>query len=102
MLGKRGPRRVLDLGCGAGVPIARRLAERYKVTGVDISERQIMLVRRNVPKVAAGTQGGRPRAARDPGVLPRAEAGAFDRIGLHALARARTGRQCSLQAALRC
>ena len=41
--------RVLDLGCGAGVPIARRLAERFEVTGVDISERQVELARRNVP-----------------------------------------------------
>jgi SAM-dependent methyltransferase len=43
--------RVLDLGCGAGVPIARRLAERFEVTGVDISERQVELARRNVPGV---------------------------------------------------
>jgi SAM-dependent methyltransferase len=41
--------RVLDLGCGAGIPVARRLAERFEVTGVDISERQIVLARRNVP-----------------------------------------------------
>lgn len=41
--------RVLDLGCGAGVPISRRLAERFEVTGVDISERQIELARMNVP-----------------------------------------------------
>jgi SAM-dependent methyltransferase len=41
--------RVLDLGCGAGVPISLRLAERFEVTGVDISERQIELARRNVP-----------------------------------------------------
>ena len=41
--------RVLDLGCGAGVPIARRLAARFEVTGVDISERQILLARHAVP-----------------------------------------------------
>jgi len=41
--------RVLDLGCGAGVPTARRLSERYEVTGVDISGRQIELARRNAP-----------------------------------------------------
>lgn len=41
--------RVLDLGCGAGVPVARRLAERFDVTGVDISRRQIELARENVP-----------------------------------------------------
>ena len=28
---------VLDIGCGAGIPIARSLAERYRVTGVDLS-----------------------------------------------------------------
>ncbi len=40
---------VLDLGCGAGVPITRRLAERFAVTGVDISARQLELARRHVP-----------------------------------------------------
>lgn len=33
--------RVLDLGCGCGVPVARHLARRYAVTGVDISETQV-------------------------------------------------------------
>jgi 2-polyprenyl-3-methyl-5-hydroxy-6-metoxy-1,4-benzoquinol methylase len=42
--------RVLDLGCGAGVPVARRLAERgFHVLGIDISIRQIGLARINVP-----------------------------------------------------
>ena len=41
--------RVLDLGCGAGVPTTRRLARRFAVTGVDISERQIDRARVNVP-----------------------------------------------------
>ena len=41
--------RVLELGCGAGVPVARQLAERFDVTGVDISARQIELARQNVP-----------------------------------------------------
>jgi len=40
---------VLDLGCGAGVPTTRDLARRYKVTGVDISARQIALARQHVP-----------------------------------------------------
>jgi SAM-dependent methyltransferase len=39
---------VLELGCGAGVPVARRLAQRHRVTGVDISPRQIELARENV------------------------------------------------------
>jgi SAM-dependent methyltransferase len=41
--------RVLDLGCGAGVP-TRRLAERFEVTGVDISEAQLALARADVPR----------------------------------------------------
>lgn len=40
---------VLELGCGAGIPITQRLAERFIVTGVDLSARQIELARRNVP-----------------------------------------------------
>jgi SAM-dependent methyltransferase len=40
---------VLDLGCGAGLPSTRRLAERFEVVGVDASERQIDLARANVP-----------------------------------------------------
>jgi len=33
--------RVLELGCGAGVPDTQRLAARFRVTGVDISPRQV-------------------------------------------------------------
>jgi SAM-dependent methyltransferase len=40
---------VLDLGCGAGVPIARRLAAWHRVTGVDASERMLELAREAVP-----------------------------------------------------
>ncbi len=40
---------VLDIGCGAGVPIARTLAQRFSVTGVDISGEQIRLARQHVP-----------------------------------------------------
>ena len=40
---------VLELGCGAGVPVTARLVERFSVTGVDLSARQITLARRNVP-----------------------------------------------------
>jgi SAM-dependent methyltransferase len=40
---------VLDLGCGAGVPTTRALAERFDVTGVDIASRHVELARRNVP-----------------------------------------------------
>jgi SAM-dependent methyltransferase len=40
---------VLDLGCGAGVPMTKALAVGRRVTGVDLSERQVALARRNVP-----------------------------------------------------
>lgn len=40
---------VLDLGCGAGVPVAKTLAERFRVTGVDVSARQLELARSFVP-----------------------------------------------------
>jgi ubiquinone/menaquinone biosynthesis C-methylase UbiE len=40
---------VLDLGCGCGVPDARLLSERFRVTGVDISDVQIQRARRLVP-----------------------------------------------------
>src|SRR5436190_21233252 len=41
---------VLDLGCGAGVPVTRFLAEKgFAVTGVDISARQLELAREQVP-----------------------------------------------------
>jgi len=41
--------RVLDIGCGAGVPIARALAGPFAVTGVDISGEQTRRARANVP-----------------------------------------------------
>ena len=41
--------RVLDLGCGPGLPATRLLADRFEVTGVDISEAQLDAARRNVP-----------------------------------------------------
>lgn len=41
--------RVLDLGCGNGAKIAR-VADRFDVVGVDISERQLQLARAAVPE----------------------------------------------------
>jgi ubiquinone/menaquinone biosynthesis C-methylase UbiE len=41
--------RVLDLGCGPGLPSTRELAQRFDVVGVDISQAQIERARRNVP-----------------------------------------------------
>jgi len=40
---------VLDLGCGAGVPMTAALAEGRAVTGVDISATQLAMARHNVP-----------------------------------------------------
>ncbi len=44
--------RVLDLGCGAGVPTTQELARQFEVTGIDISRRQVARARRNVPQAA--------------------------------------------------
>jgi SAM-dependent methyltransferase len=45
-----GPSRVLDLGCGSGVPVALTLADAgHQVTGVDISEVQVERARERVP-----------------------------------------------------
>ncbi|WP_328333124.1 class I SAM-dependent methyltransferase [Kribbella sp. NBC_00382] len=45
-----GPSRVLDLGCGSGMPVALTLAEAgHQVTGVDISEVQVERARERVP-----------------------------------------------------
>jgi SAM-dependent methyltransferase len=41
--------KVLDAGCGAGIPIAQMLAEHFDVIGVDFSEAQIKLAKQNVP-----------------------------------------------------
>jgi SAM-dependent methyltransferase len=43
---------VLDAGCGAGVPAARLLAERCRVTGLDLSPAQVALARQLVPNAA--------------------------------------------------
>jgi len=40
---------VLELGCGAGVPVTKALSERHRVTAVDISGRQLELARENAP-----------------------------------------------------
>jgi ubiquinone/menaquinone biosynthesis C-methylase UbiE len=43
---------VLELGCGRGVPVARELARRHRVIGVDISAVQIELARHHVPEAS--------------------------------------------------
>ena len=50
MAGLEGRARVLDAGCGAGVPVARALAARHEVLGVDISPVQVALASENVPE----------------------------------------------------
>lgn len=53
LLPQRGGAGVLDLGCGAGVPVAQALsAAGHHVTGVDGSTRQASLSRANVPCAA--------------------------------------------------
>ena len=42
--------KILELGCGSGDPTTIRLAERFAVTGVDISQQQIQFARCNVPQ----------------------------------------------------
>lgn len=41
--------RVLELGCGQGTPTTKLLAQRFAVTGVDISASQLELARREAP-----------------------------------------------------
>jgi SAM-dependent methyltransferase len=59
---------VLDLGCGAGVPITRALAAGRQVTGIDISARQIELARTAVPE-ATFVQADMTRLDFDPASL---------------------------------
>jgi ubiquinone/menaquinone biosynthesis C-methylase UbiE len=42
--------KILDAGCGAGIPISQILSERFQVTGVDFSEAQVTLAKKNVPE----------------------------------------------------
>lgn len=42
--------RVLDVGCGNGVPATRRIAQHFHATGIDVSAAQIERARRNVPE----------------------------------------------------
>lgn len=46
--------KVLDIGCGSGLPIGRELARRgFAVTGVDAAPEMLALFRRNLPGQAA-------------------------------------------------
>lgn len=43
--------KILDIGCGAGLPIDKYLADQgFIVQGIDISEKQIELAKKNVPQ----------------------------------------------------
>jgi SAM-dependent methyltransferase len=77
---------MLDLGCGRGVPFTQKLARRHRVTGVDISARQIELARSLVPEAefvqADATAFRHPRRSLDAvvslfmlGHVPRGEQG---------------------------
>ena len=46
------PGRLLDLGCGAGVPLAQAfVASGWQVTGVDFSSKMLSLANKNVPQM---------------------------------------------------
>lgn len=84
---------VLELGCGAGLPMSARLAVGRRLTGVDLSREQVRRARRNVPSAsflqADMTTLDRPAASFDAVVafyslthVPRDEQAAlFGRIG---------------------
>jgi SAM-dependent methyltransferase len=42
--------RVVELGCGPGLPVARAISEKHRFVGVDISAEQIAVARRNAPR----------------------------------------------------
>ncbi|WP_069815829.1 class I SAM-dependent DNA methyltransferase [Streptomyces sp. TP-A0874] len=61
--------RILDVGCGTGLPTARQLSDAgHRVVGVDLSAGMVELARDNVPKAEfhqrdmAGLSAGGPRA----------------------------------------
>ena len=41
--------KILDVGCGAGIPVTRHLAGTFSLTGIDISLNMIALAKKNVP-----------------------------------------------------
>lgn len=58
--------RILDIGCGAGEPIAHHLIERgYKLSGVDASPEMIAIFRANLPGAEAHVADMRTLALRE-------------------------------------
>jgi len=48
------PGGLLDLGCGAGIPVAEYFADRdWSVTGVDFSQKMLTLAKQHVPSLTA-------------------------------------------------
>ena len=43
--------RVLELGCGSGVPVGRAVSEQHRYVGVDIASAQLALARKHLPEV---------------------------------------------------
>ena len=41
---------VIELGCGAGEPVTRRLSERHRVTAFDLSTEQVRFARKTAPR----------------------------------------------------
>ena len=41
--------KILDAGCGAGIPVSKFLSKRFKVIGIDISSMMLKLAKKNVP-----------------------------------------------------
>jgi SAM-dependent methyltransferase len=60
--------RVVELGCGTGVPVAKWIAARYEYTGVDASTGMLAEARRHVPD-ATFVQADMETVAFDPGSL---------------------------------
>ncbi|MFW9924342.1 MAG: class I SAM-dependent methyltransferase [Candidatus Thorarchaeota archaeon] len=42
--------KILDAGCGSGIPFTKYLSNNFDVLGIDISKNQIKLAKKNVPK----------------------------------------------------
>ena len=85
--------RVLDLGCGAGIPVARALAASGRVvTGVDGSPKQIVRARQNVPQATFVEADMREVTF---------EAGVFDAVGaFYAITHVPPGKQGALIAGI--